>query len=200
MPGCRSSLTQGQIWCVWHLQKISHRAAPGAECRADGTCGIGPRCQAVCFHRISAEDHREAEEASDGYEPCACDTHFLRSAASPEGNAGYAHQVSWRQTGRDGKRAHEEIRDLPAGNAEGAPRELDENDPRGEYVILVEGWNEDMQKEKRKKLPGRQKHWSWQRHFRRKKQRERSRQSFIWDGETCISTCSKMGTSDWVTG
>ena len=22
--------------------------------------------------------------------------------------------------------------------------ELDENDPRGEYVILVEGWNEDM--------------------------------------------------------
>ena len=92
------------------------------ECRTDGTCGIGPRRQAVCFHWISAEDHREAEEASDGYEPCACDAHFLRSAASPEGNAGYAHQVSRRQTGRDGKRAHEEIRDLPSGDAEGAPR------------------------------------------------------------------------------
>lgn len=93
---------------------------------------------------ISAEDHREAEEASDGYEPCACDAHFLRSAASLEGNAGYAHQISRRQTGRDGKRAHEEIRDLPAGTLKELRAELDENDPRGEYVILVEGWNEDM--------------------------------------------------------
>ena len=67
-------------------------------------------------------EEKPAEEASDGYEPCACDAHFLRSAASLEGNAGYAHQVSRRQTGRDGKRAHEEIRDLPAGDAEGAPR------------------------------------------------------------------------------
>ena len=45
---------------------------------------------------------------------------------------------------RELTKLHEEIKKTTLGEAVAFYRE---NDPRGEYVILVEGWNESMEKE-----------------------------------------------------